>query len=54
MDHMGDLFIPNEYDIDVTSKKYATEKYRIQNCLGKITFMQLPGHTFKIIMTHAA
>lgn len=33
MDHMGDLFIPNEYDIDVTSKKYATEKYRIQNCL---------------------
>lgn len=40
MDHMGDLFIPNEYDIDVTSKKYATEKYRIQNCLGKITFMQ--------------
>jgi len=33
MDHLGDLFIPSEYNIDVSSKKYATEKYRIQHCL---------------------
>ena len=44
MIHLGDLFIPNEYNIDVTSKKYATEKYRIQHCLGKMKFMQIPGY----------
>ena len=43
MIHLGDLFIPNEYNIDVTSKKYATEKYRIQHCLGKMKFMQIPN-----------
>ena len=40
MDHLGDLFIPSEYNIDVSSKKYATEKYRIQHCLGNRKFMQ--------------
>ena len=36
MFHMAGLFFPYEKDIDVTSKEYATEKYRFQNCLGKI------------------
>ena len=36
MHHMTDLFLPYEKDIDVTSKEYATEKYRFQNCLGKL------------------
>ena len=35
MFHMTDFFLPYEKDIDVTSKEYATEKYRFQNCLGK-------------------
>ena len=33
--HMTDLFFPYDKDIDVTTKEYATEKYRFQNCLGK-------------------
>ena len=36
MFHMTDFFLPYEKDIDVTSKEYATEKYRFQNCLGKL------------------
>ena len=41
MDHLADLFLPNEMFINVTSKKYATEKYRIQHCLGKGTYMKI-------------
>ena len=35
MEHMKNLFLPDEMYIDVTSKEYATEKYRFQNCMGK-------------------
>jgi len=35
MEHMKHLFLPDEMYIDVTSKEYATEKYRFQNFMGK-------------------
>ena len=35
LEHMLRLFLPDEMDIDVTSKEYAIEKYRFQNIMGK-------------------